>query len=280
MSTDDAENAPAPDGTHFGYSTVPATEKAGKVAEVFSSVARRYDMMNDLMTWGLHRRWKRSAIRLASIKPGDTVLDLAGGTGDLALRIADAVGPTGAVTLADINPAMLAEAERRLKGNPLAARITIALADAEALPFADETFDIVTISFGLRNVTRKDRAIRDIRRVLKPGGRLVVLEFSRPVARPVRPLYDAYSFAVLPALGKVCTNDAASYRYLAESIRVHPDRDTLRDMIVAAEFASCDCTTQCCSASSPRTSASRRNRTASIARSISPMWERSHRLRS
>lgn len=243
MGTDDARDAPSTGETHFGFETVASDEKAEKVAEVFHSVARRYDLMNDLMTWGLHRRWKRSAIRLSGVRPGDTALDLAGGTGDIALLLARAVGPAGSVVLADINPSMLAGAERRLSGNPLSARISLKEADAEALPFPDETFDVVTIGFGLRNVTRKDRAIRDMLRVLKPGGRMVVLEFSRPVATLVRPFYDAYSFAVLPALGKVCTNDAASYRYLAESIRVHPDRDALRDMIVAAGFASCDCRT-------------------------------------
>lgn len=233
--------SPEPDDlTHFGYGSVPADQKAEKVAEVFSSVARRYDLMNDLMTWGLHRRWKREAIKLSGVRRGDTVLDLAGGTGDLALRLARAVGPKGSVVLADINPWMLAEAKNRLVGNPLASRITLQEADAERLPFDDDTFDVVTIGFGLRNVTHQDRAIRDIRRVLKPGGRLVVLEFSRPVAPVVKPLYDAYSFAWLPTLGKICTKDAASYRYLAESIRMHPDRDTLRDMIVAADFATCD----------------------------------------
>ena len=232
------EEAPSGD-SHFGYEVVPAEEKAGKVAKVFASVARRYDLMNDLMTWGLHRRWKRSAIKLSGARKGDVVLDLAGGTGDIALRMARRVGPKGSVVLADINPWMLAEAQRRLVGNPLASRITLREADAENLPFDDDTFDVVTIGFGLRNVTHQDRAIREIRRVLKPGGRLVVLEFSRPVAPVVKPLYDVYSFAVLPTLGKICARDSASYRYLAESIRMHPDRDTLRKMIEDADFDSC-----------------------------------------
>ncbi len=240
MGTNNNEDSPSHGDTHFGYASVPSEEKAGKVAGVFRSVARRYDLMNDLMTWGLHRRWKRSAIRLAGARPGDAALDLAGGTGDLAIRLARAVGPEGSVVLADINPWMLAEAERRLAADPLAARISLTEADAEDLPFGDASFDVVTIGFGLRNVTRKDRAIREMLRVLKPGGRMVVLEFSRPVAWLIRPFYDAYSFAVLPALGFVCTRDAASYRYLAESIRVHPDRDTLRDLIVAGGFARCE----------------------------------------
>jgi demethylmenaquinone methyltransferase/2-methoxy-6-polyprenyl-1,4-benzoquinol methylase len=243
LGTNDTEDSPSHGDTHFGYESVPSDEKAGKVAEVFHSVARRYDLMNDLMTWGLHRRWKRSAIRLSGVQSGDNALDLAGGTGDLAVRLASAVGPEGSVVLADINPWMLAEARRRLAGNPLSSRITLTEADAEELPFADRSFDVVTIGFGLRNVTHKERAIRDMLRVLKPGGRMVVLEFSRPVAWLVRPFYDAYSFAVLPALGFVFTKDAASYRYLAESIRVHPDRDTLRDLIVADGFASCECRT-------------------------------------
>jgi demethylmenaquinone methyltransferase/2-methoxy-6-polyprenyl-1,4-benzoquinol methylase len=240
LGTNETEDSPSHGDTHFGYESVPSDEKASKVAEVFHSVARRYDLMNDLMTWGLHRRWKRSAIRLSGVRRGDAALDLAGGTGDLAVRLARAVGPEGSVVLADINPWMLAEAERRLDGSPLASQISLMEADAEDLPFADTTFDVVTIGFGLRNVTNKDRAVREMLRVLKPGGRMVVLEFSRPVAWLIRPFYDAYSFAVLPALGFVCTRDAASYRYLAESIRVHPDRDTLRDLIVAEGFAHCE----------------------------------------
>ena len=243
MGTYNTEDTPSNGDTHFGYESVSSDEKAGKVAEVFHSVARRYDLMNDLMTWGLHRRWKRAAIRLSGVRRGDAALDLAAGTGDIALRLARIVGPEGAVVLSDINPSMLAEAERRLAGNPLAARISLKEADAEALPFADAAFDVVTIGFGLRNVTDKDRAVREMLRVLGPGGRMVVLEFSRPVAWLVRPFYHVYSFAVLPALGFVCTRDAASYRYLAESIRVHPDRDTLQAMIVAQGFARCECRT-------------------------------------
>lgn len=234
MSDDDAL-------THFGYETVREAEKADRVATVFQSVARRYDLMNDLMTWGLHRRWKRRAIRLTGVKEGDAVLDLAGGTGDIALRLAKAVGDDGSVVIGDINPSMLAEARRRISVHPLGARVSAKLADAEKLPFPDESFDVVTIGFGLRNVTHQDAAIRDIRRVLKPGGRLVVLEFSRPVSWAVRPLYDLYSFAVLPALGRLLLNDAASYRYLAESIRMHPDRHTLLRMIESDGFVEVEC---------------------------------------
>ena len=234
----------APNGeTHFGYDVVPTDEKAAKVADVFSSVARRYDLMNDLMTWGLHRRWKRAAVRMAGVEPGNRVLDLAGGTGDLALRMAKRVGPTGHVVLADINPSMLAEAERRLAKSPLKDRVSVREADAEELPFEPGEFDAVTISFGLRNVTDQPRALASMLRVLKPGGRLVVLEFSRPVAWAVKPFYDAYSFAVLPLLGRLVLGDAASYRYLAESIRVHPDRQTLLDMLRDAGYSSADCTT-------------------------------------
>jgi demethylmenaquinone methyltransferase/2-methoxy-6-polyprenyl-1,4-benzoquinol methylase len=224
--------------THFGFERVAADEKAGRVAEVFDRVARRYDLMNDLMTWGMHRGWKRGAVRLATVSPGDRVLDLAGGTGDLAIRLAKAVGPEGRVVLSDINPEMLAVGRRRVEKRGLADRVSLVEADAEALPFEDGAFDAVTIGFGLRNVTHQDVALAEMRRVLKPGGRVVVLEFSRPVAWPVRPLYDAYSFAVLPTLGWLVLRDARSYRYLAESIRVHPDRATMLEMLGSAGFDS------------------------------------------
>ncbi len=225
--------------THFGYDRVAEDEKAARVAKVFERVARRYDLMNDLMTWGLHRRWKSRAVEMADVKPGDRVLDLAGGTGDIAIRVAKRVGPKGHVVLSDINLAMLAEAKRRLSRNPLADRISLREADAEKLPFADGEFDAVTIGFGLRNVTHQGLALAEMLRVLKPGGRLVVLEFSRPVARPVKPFYDAYSFVMLPVLGALVVGDASSYRYLAESIRVHPDRDTLVKIIADVGFESC-----------------------------------------
>lgn len=233
---DDAKRAwPAP-STHFGFDEVSEDEKTDKVAEVFDRVARRYDLMNDLMTWGLHRRWKAKAVRQARVSEGDQVLDLAGGTGDLAIRLANEVGPTGRVTLADINPSMLRKAERRLAKRRLVKRglvdaVSLVEADAEALPFDDGSFDAVVIGFGLRNVTRPDIALKEMYRVLKPEGRVVVLEFSRPVLLPVRPFYDAYSFLVIPALGRLVLRDRASYRYLVESIRMHPDRETMLEML-------------------------------------------------
>ncbi|MBN2177745.1 MAG: bifunctional demethylmenaquinone methyltransferase/2-methoxy-6-polyprenyl-1,4-benzoquinol methylase UbiE [Demequinaceae bacterium] len=225
--------------THFGYSEVGEDEKAGKVAEVFDRVARRYDLMNDLMTWGMHRLWKRRAVGIAGVREGDSVLDLAGGTGDIAILLAKRVGPTGRVTLADINPSMLAEAERRLSGHPLRDRVFLREADAEALPFEDGAFDVVTIGFGLRNVTRQAVALSEMLRVLGSGGRMIVLEFSRPVRWFVRPFYHAYSFVVIPTLGRLILRDPASYRYLAESIRMHPDRDTLLRMLETARFENC-----------------------------------------
>ena len=220
-----------PPSTHFGFDEVDEEKKADQVAEVFDRVARRYDLMNDLMTWGLHRRWKATAVREARVAEGDRVLDLAGGTGDLAIRLASKVGRTGHVTLADINPSMLGQAERRLDERGLGDAVSLVEADAEALPFADGSFDAVVIGFGLRNVTHQDVALEEMRRVLKPGGRLVVLEFSRPVLLPVRPLYDAYSFLIIPALGRLVLRDRTSYRYLVESIRMHPDRDTMLEML-------------------------------------------------
>jgi demethylmenaquinone methyltransferase/2-methoxy-6-polyprenyl-1,4-benzoquinol methylase len=218
-------------------------EKADRVADVFDSVSRRYDLMNDLMTWGLHRRWKRRAVAMANVLPGQKALDLAGGTGDIAIRLAKRVGPTGEVVLSDINPSMLDQARRRLKGHKMKERISIREADAEQLPFADASFDVVTIGFGLRNVTNQLRALSEMLRVLKPGGRLVILEFSRPVVWLVQPFYDLYSFTVIPALGWLVAYDATSYRYLAESIRVHPDRETLLQMMRDAGFSTCRYTT-------------------------------------
>jgi len=220
-----------PPSTHFGFDEVDEDEKSGRVTEVFDRVARRYDLMNDLMTWGLHRRWKTQAVRGARVAEGDRVLDLAGGTGDLAIRLAAKVGTTGQVTLADINASMLREAERRLAARGLGDVVSLVEADAESLPFEDESFDAVVIGFGLRNVTRQEVALREMRRVLRPGGRLVVLEFSRPVLLPVRPFYDAYSFLVIPALGRLVLRDRSSYRYLVESIRMHPDRDAMLEMV-------------------------------------------------
>jgi demethylmenaquinone methyltransferase/2-methoxy-6-polyprenyl-1,4-benzoquinol methylase len=228
-----------PETTHFGYQTVDAREKARKVAGVFDSVASRYDVMNDLMSLGVHRLWKRFAVDLCGIRPGNRVLDLAGGTGDLSSRLLPLVGPKGRVVLSDINASMLQEGRKRLVDEGAVGNIAYAQADAEQLPFPDGTFDCVTIGFGLRNVTRKERALAAMYRVLKPGGRLVILEFSHPVAPGLKPAYDLYSFTILPILGKLVAGDAASYRYLAESIRMHPDQDTLLRMMEDAGFERC-----------------------------------------
>ncbi len=226
--------------THFGFKTVPTAEKQAKVAEVFHSVAAKYDLMNDLMSMGIHRLWKRFAITLSGVRRGQHVLDIAGGTGDLAKVFSREVGSTGRVVLSDINESMLNVGRDRLL-DAGCSNVDFVLANAETLePFADESFDLLTISFGLRNVTDKDAALRSMYRVLKPGGRLLVLEFSKPVFEPLSKVYDLYSFTALPFLGKLITNDAESYRYLAESIRMHPDQRTLKQMMEAAGFQSCD----------------------------------------
>jgi demethylmenaquinone methyltransferase/2-methoxy-6-polyprenyl-1,4-benzoquinol methylase len=221
--------------THFGEQTVPLADKQGMVDEVFHSVARRYDLMNDLMSGGLHRLWKRYAVGVAAVRPGARVLDLAGGTGDLARLFADAAGPTGRVVLSDINGAMLAEGRDKLLDRGLA--LDVVQCDAEKLPFPDRAFDVVSIGFGLRNVTRKENALAEMRRVLAPGGVAVILEFSK-VAGPLAPAYDWYSFAVLPRLGRLVAGDEASYRYLAESIRMHPDQEALKALMEQAGFES------------------------------------------
>ena len=226
------------DTTHFGYRTVDTGEKASLVRGVFDSVASRYDVMNDLMSGGLHRVWKHFTIAEANVRPGQRVLDLAGGTGDLALKFARLVGKDGHVVLADINAAMLEEGRRRLIDAGIAGNLSIAQVDAEALPFADSSFHCITIAFGLRNVTDKAAALKSMHRVLKPGGRALILEFSKPV-EALRPAYDTYSFKVLPLLGKLVANDEDSYRYLAESIRMHPDQDTLKSMMEDAGFERC-----------------------------------------
>ena len=223
----------AEDSTHFGYRTVPVERKAEKVAEVFDSVASRYDVMNDLMSAGLHRAWKAFTVRHAALRPGMRVLDIAGGTGDLARAFARRVGPSGEVWLTDINGSMLAVGRDRLLDEGLT--VPVAQCDAERLPFPSDRFDRVTVAFGLRNMTRKEAALREMHRVLKPGGRLLVLEFSR-VWKPLEPAYDAYSFGVLPQLGRLVAGDADSYRYLAESIRMHPDQPTLGGLMEAAGF--------------------------------------------
>ncbi len=226
------------DNTHFGYQTVPLADKARRVRGVFDSVASRYDVMNDLMSGGLHRLWKRQTITEAAVRRGQKVLDLAGGTGDLALAFSRQVGASGQVVLADINASMLREGRRRLVDAGVAGNLSIAQVDAEQLPFADGTFDRITIAFGLRNVSRKERAIASMFRVLKPGGKLLILEFSKP-AEVLQPVYDAYSFKVLPMLGKLVAGDDASYQYLAESIRMHPDQETLLGMLQEAGFERC-----------------------------------------
>ena len=219
--------------THFGFEEVDEQGKAGKVAGVFSSVAGRYDLMNDLMSAGLHRVWKRFAVALSGVREGSRVLDVAGGTGDLARLLAQRVGSSGQVWLTDINADMLLRGRDRLidAGQLLPA----VRCDAEKLPYPDDYFDCVTVAFGLRNMTHKDAALRDMFRVLRPGGRLLVLEFSR-VWKPLEPLYDAYSFKVLPLLGKLIADDADSYRYLAESIRMHPSQAELADLMREAGF--------------------------------------------
>ena len=225
--------------THFGYRDVPLTDKARHVREVFDSVADSYDLMNDLMSLGIHRLWKRFTIGMADLKPGQRVLDLAGGTGDLTRLMAPRVGREGLVVLSDINAAMLGNGRSQLLDKGISGNVDFAQANAEQLPFHDNSFDLVTMAFGLRNVTDKQQALNSIYRVLRPGGRLLVLEFSRPAAA-LRPAYDFYSFSILPKLGKLVANDEASYRYLAESIRMHPDQQTLRDMMQQAGFESCD----------------------------------------
>jgi demethylmenaquinone methyltransferase/2-methoxy-6-polyprenyl-1,4-benzoquinol methylase len=217
----------------FGFRTVPEAEKSQHVGAVFSSVAERYDLMNDLMSWGLHRVWKTFAVQICGLRPGQRVLDVAGGTGDLARKLAGRIMPGGQIVLSDINEAMLARGRDRLLDQGLA--IPAVRCDAERLPFAADHFDCVTIGFGLRNVTRKELALREMYRVLRPGGRLVVLEFSR-IHRALGPLYDVYSFGVLPLLGRLVARDAASYRYLAESIRMHPPQEALKEMMAAAGF--------------------------------------------
>lgn len=231
-----------PDGpagtTHFGFKNVPVDEKAGLVRGVFDSVASRYDVMNDLMSAGMHRLWKRLTIDEARVKPGHVVLDLAGGTGDLAREFARVVGASGHVVLADINAAMLEQGRCRLVDAGIAGNFSIAQLDAEKLPFVDGSFDRVTIAFGLRNVTDKSAALAEMNRVLRPGGRVLILEFSTP-ADAIKPAYDLYSLKVLPLLGKLVANDEESYRYLAESIRMHPDQETLLGMMQDAGFERC-----------------------------------------
>ncbi|MDZ7661525.1 bifunctional demethylmenaquinone methyltransferase/2-methoxy-6-polyprenyl-1,4-benzoquinol methylase UbiE [Thiohalophilus sp.] len=225
--------------TYFGYEEVPYEEKVRKVAGVFHSVAGKYDLMNDLMSMGVHRLWKRYTLDMSGVRRGDHVLDLAGGTGDLARKFSRMVGPQGSVTLADINDSMLKMGRERLVNDGIVGNVEYVQANAECLPFPDNHFDAITIAFGLRNVTDKEAALRSMLRVLKPGKPLLVLEFSRPVIKPLNPIYDAYSFKVLPMLGKLFADDPDSYRYLAESIRKHPDQETLKAMMQEAGFEQC-----------------------------------------
>ena len=228
------------DTTHFGYQQVPVEEKAKRVREVFDSVATRYDLMNDLMSLGIHRLWKRHAIELSGVRRGQRVLDLASGTGDLAYRFSGIVGTDGLVVMTDINAAMLGEGRERMLDRGRVANVRYSLANAEQIPFASETFDCVTIGFGLRNVTDKQAAIDEMFRVIKPGGRALILEFSHPVSKSLSRVYDVYSFSVLPTLGRLVVNDPGSYRYLAESIRMHPDQETLRSMMETSGFERCE----------------------------------------
>jgi demethylmenaquinone methyltransferase / 2-methoxy-6-polyprenyl-1,4-benzoquinol methylase len=222
--------------THFGYREVPAADKQKLVGEVFSSVAGKYDVMNDLMSFGVHRLWKRHFVATSGIRKGDRVLDLAGGTGDIAALLLPRVGKQGEIVVADINAAMLHAGRDRLLDRGLLDGLRWTQANAEALPFPDASFDAVSIAFGLRNVTDKDRALREMHRVLKPGGRALILEFSRVNQDWLKPLYDFHSFQVLPRIGKLVAHDEASYRYLAESIRKHPDQATLKAMMETAGF--------------------------------------------
>lgn len=225
--------------THFGFESVAWEDKEKKVAEVFQSVAKNYDLMNDLMSMGIHHLWKRFTVELSQVKPGQIVLDLAGGSGDLTRLLAKKVGDTGHVILADINAAMLHVGRDRLLDEGLYKNIDFVQGNAQSLPFANNSFHCITMGFGLRNVTDKDEALRSMYRVCKPGGKLMVLEFSNPTLPGLKPIYDWYSFNVLPKIGKLFAQDASSYQYLAESIRMHPHQNALKEMIEHAGFADC-----------------------------------------
>ncbi|MEE4192231.1 MAG: bifunctional demethylmenaquinone methyltransferase/2-methoxy-6-polyprenyl-1,4-benzoquinol methylase UbiE [Halieaceae bacterium] len=228
------------DKTHFGYQQVDEQDKAGLVAGVFDSVAGRYDLMNDLMSGGIHRVWKRFTIEVSAVRAGHRVLDIAGGTGDLAMKFSDLVGEEGEVVLADINDSMLRVGRDKLLNRGYGTNIEYVQADAESLPFPDDHFDVVSIAFGLRNVTHKEAALASMLRVLKSGGRLLILEFSKPGNPLLSRAYDTYSFNVLPTLGRLVAGDSDSYRYLAESIRMHPDQDTLKGMMEDVGFQRCE----------------------------------------
>lgn len=233
-------NKPEKETTDFGYQEVSLKEKTAKVAEVFHSVAKKYDVMNDLMSGGIHRLWKRTAIERAGLTTNQIILDLAAGTGDLTARAANVVGEHGLVVSTDINESMLKIGREKLENKGLINNIQYSLANAECLPFPDNNFDCVMIGFGLRNVTDKSAALKEMFRILKPAGRAIILEFSHPTLPGIKPLYDAYSFSLLPFLGKIIAGDSESYRYLAESIRRHPDQETLKNMMQQAGFQNCD----------------------------------------
>ena len=230
------ESAESEDTTHFGFQTVNKANKVDMVADVFHSVAGKYDMMNDVMSMGIHRLWKRFTIDCSGVRKGQKVLDLAGGTGDLTAKFSRIVGDEGLVVLADINNSMLNVGRDKLRDRGFVGNIRYVQANAEALPFPDDYFDCITIGFGLRNVTDKDQALQSMYRVLKPGGRLLILEFSKPETELLSKVYDAYSFHILPKMGELIASDADSYRYLAESIRMHPDQETLKSMMADAGF--------------------------------------------
>ena len=223
--------------THFGFEQVPVEEKATKVADVFRSVAGKYDLMNDLMSVGIHRLWKRYAVNLSGVRAGQSVLDVAGGTGDLTLKFSKIVGEKGKVVLLDINESMLKIGRDKLIDAACSNEVFYTLGDAQNLPFPDNTFDCITIAFGLRNVTDKEMALRSMYRILKSGGRLLILEFSEPSSAFLKKTYDFYAFKLLPKIGKFVANDSQSYQYLAESIRMHPDQTTLKNMMVQANFS-------------------------------------------
>ena len=233
-------SAPQDRNTHFGYTEVPEREKASLVGAVFSSVAGKYDLMNDVMSFGAHRAWKRFAAAQSGLHRGDSVLDVAAGSGDLSRLFSRQVGPTGLVVMTDINPDMLRRGRDVMTDRGVVGNVTHGITDAEALCFADASFDCVSISFGLRNVTRIARALESMYRVLAPGGRALILEFSRPVSAALRSAYDLYSFGVIPAMGRVVAGDEDSYRYLVESIRRHPDQETLATMMRDAGFEGVD----------------------------------------
>ncbi len=224
------------DTTHFGFKTVAKEDKAELVAEVFHSVAQKYDVMNDVMSLGVHRIWKHFTINCSGVRKGQKVLDLGGGTGDLTAKFSDIVGETGEVVLADINNSMLKVGRAKLRDSGIVGNVSYVQANAEELPFPDDHFDCITISFCLRNVTDKQKALESMFRVLKPGGRLLILEFSKPIFEPLSKIYDAYSFHLLPKMGEIIANDSESYRYLAESIRMHPAQETLKSMMEMAGF--------------------------------------------